>query len=61
MNILMKGNIDEAVADERQRENLKLGDSLKLRSQGAIKKSYIRAQHIALILQMSNKWLGKLN
>lgn len=39
MNILMRSNIDEVVTDERQRENLKLGACLKLKSQGAIKKS----------------------
>lgn len=31
--------MDEAVTDERQRENLKLGACFKLRFQGAIKKS----------------------
>lgn len=35
----MKGNIDEAVTDERQRENLKLEAGLKLKSQGTIRKA----------------------
>ena len=37
--VLMKGNIDEAVTDERQRENLELEACLKLKSQGTVRKA----------------------
>lgn len=62
MKYTEKGNTDEAVTDKKQRKKVKLAELVPSRNLRVwLRKTRSRyTQHTALILQISNKRLGKL-